>query len=149
MSLRLPYALAVLCVAAPFAAAAAPPVGIDSNRITILFSKLDEDAFETRQAADDELRGMGPGVVAYLREEHLRTASPEVRHRLDRIIRDLAIREHVPVLVGQLGHQDARYRASAEKMLLKAGPGHLAVLLGCRQRPVRRPGESGPQHPLR
>ena len=71
---------------------------------------------------------MGPPVVAYLRDEQLRTASLEVKDRLNRMVRDLTVSERLPELEGQLGHADARHRASAEAALRQAGPDNLPAL---------------------
>ena len=71
------FAVAALLIAAGLGRPAAPPAAIDSTRVTALLEALDADEFDTRQGADEELRGMGRAVVAYLQEEHLRTPSPE------------------------------------------------------------------------
>ena len=128
MSLRHLSALAALCLGASLAPAAAPLARIDSFRVTALLAALDHDDFDTRQAADIELRRMGFRVLAYLREEQLRTPSFEVKDRLNRIIRDLDIRERLPDLVALLGHADARRRACAEATLRQAGPDQLPAL---------------------
>ena len=108
--------------------AAAAPVGIDSSRVTVLLQALDDDSFDVRQAADDELRGMGRAVIPYLREEHLRSPSPEVKGRLGRMIDDLSVGEGIPTLVKQLPHDDPRFRARAELALRKASRENLPAL---------------------
>ncbi|MGL4553095.1 MAG: hypothetical protein ACRC33_18170 [Gemmataceae bacterium] len=101
-----------LCLPA-LAFTAAPPTRIDCDRVTALLRALDDDQFQARKDADDELRRMGKAVLPYLREEQLRTASLEVRDRLNKIARDLSADELVPTLVQQLTHSDARHRRHA------------------------------------
>ncbi len=121
-------ALLALLFAAGLAAAAAPPTGIDSSRVITLLLALDDDSFDVRQSADEELRGMGRAVVAYLREEHLRSPSLEVKARLGRMIDDLTVGERIPALVKQLGHDDSRFRVHAELTLRKASMENLPAL---------------------
>lgn len=124
----MPYRLTALLLASSLAFAAAPPRAIDSFRVTALLTALDDDSFDTRQAADAELRRMGPAVVAYLRDEQLRTASLEVKDRLNRMVRDLTVGERVPELAKMLDHADARHRAHAEETLRKAAADILPAL---------------------
>jgi hypothetical protein len=83
--------------------------------------RLDAESFHTRQKADDTLRGMGKALLPKLREERTRTASLEVRYRLDRMIHDLTIDERIPGLVQMLIHDNPQYGAQAEFTLRQAG----------------------------
>jgi len=122
------FALLALTLSAGLLSAAAPPAGIDSGRVSVLLRDLDDDAFAVRQSADEELRGMGRAVVAYIQEERLRSPSLEVRDRLERMMRDMSVGERIPTLVKQLGHADARFRTHAELTLRKAGVENLPAL---------------------
>jgi hypothetical protein len=122
------FAVAALLVAASLGRAAAPPVGVDCARVSALLQALDDDDFDTRQSADEELRGMGRAVVAYLQEEHLRTPSPEVKARLGFMIRDLTLGERIPELVKMLSHADGRFRSHAEVTLRKVSVEDLPAL---------------------
>jgi HEAT repeat protein len=126
LSRSLALALLVFCPALGFAAA--PPTRIDSNRVTVLLGLLDDEEFEVRKNADDELRRMGKAVIPYLREEQLRSASLEVRDRLKKIVRDLGADEGVPTLIQQLTHEDARFRQHAAFALGRLTPDHLPAL---------------------
>jgi HEAT repeat protein len=126
LSRSLALALLVFCPALSFAAA--PPTQIDSDRVTVLLGLLDDDEFEVRKNADDELRKMGKAVIPYLREEQMRSASLEVRDRLKKIVRDLSADEGVPTLVQQLTHKDARFRQHAVFALGRLTPDHLPAL---------------------
>lgn len=119
------FAALLLAAAAP---AAAPPRQVDSDRVTVLLQMLDDDDFETRRAADDELRTLGRAVLPYLHDEHLRTASLEVRDRLGRMIRDLTVDERVPDLVKMLTHAEGRFRIHAAHCLRQLGPDQLPAL---------------------
>jgi HEAT repeat protein len=122
------FALAALVLVAGSLSAAAPPVAINSDRVTTLLEALDDDSFDVRQSADEELRAMGRAVVGYLRDEHLRTQSPEVRDRLSRMIHDLNVHERIPHLVRMLTHKDERFRTHAERALRNVPPAELPAL---------------------
>lgn len=121
-------ALVALLLATGSLPAAGPRFTIDSFRVTALLESLDDDNFEVRQQADEELRQMGKAVVAYLREEHLRTKSPEVKDRLGRMIRDLSVHERIPQLVEMLSHKDQRFRTHAHRTLRNVSLDQLPVL---------------------
>jgi hypothetical protein len=60
-------------------------------------------------------------VLPLLRAEHRRTTSPEVRHRLDLMMRDLTFDEQIPGLVQLLGHANTAFRDQADRILRQAG----------------------------
>jgi hypothetical protein len=118
----------VVAIMTSLAPAAAPPAGPDAQHVRVLLRRLDSDHFSTRLRADDELRTIGKGVLPYLRTEHERTQSPEVRDRLAVMIRDLTIDERVGQLVKLLGDKDAQMRARADYALRQAGAGVVPLL---------------------
>jgi hypothetical protein len=121
MPSRLCAVLLVILVHVAAVRAAAPPAGLDSARVKVLLHRLDAESFHTRQKADDTLRAMGKAVLPLLREERSRTASLEVRYRLDRMIHDLTIDERIPGLIQMLGHNNPQFGAQAEYALRQAG----------------------------
>jgi hypothetical protein len=108
--------------------AAAPPGGVDDARVKVLLHRLDAESFHTRQKADDTLRAMGKPVLPLLREELGRTASLEVRSRLERMVNDLTIDERIGDLVEMLGHQNSQFGDQAEYALRQAGAGVVPLL---------------------
>jgi len=70
-------------------AQAAELAATDPDRILRLLSDLDDDSFDVRQRADQQLRQMGPGILPWLHDEYQRNPSFEVRDRVRRMIRDL------------------------------------------------------------
>jgi len=70
-------------------AQAAEPAAADPDRILRLLNDLDDDHFDVRQRADQQLRAMGPGILPWLHDEYQRNPSLEVRDRVRRMIRDL------------------------------------------------------------
>ncbi len=109
-------------------AAVAPPANIDISRVKVLLHNLDAESFRTRQQADESLRALGKPVLPLLREERGRTASLEVRFRLDRIVHDLTLDERIPDLVQMLGHEDTQFRDRAEYALRQAGAAVVPLL---------------------
>ena len=127
MPTRLVCAL-IVAVVTTLAPAAAPPAGPDAKHVGVLMRRLDSDDFSTRLRADDELRAMGKRVLPYVRAEHERTESPEVRDRLTVMIRDLTIDERVGQLVKLLADDDAQTRARADYALRQAGASVVPLL---------------------
>lgn len=73
-----------------------PPDAVTAGRIKALLEKLDDESYETREAASRDLRALG-----FLAEEALRQAvqgspSPEVRIRA-RVLRQALLEEHRPL----------------------------------------------------
>jgi hypothetical protein len=96
--------------------------------VKILLRRLDADNFFTRQRADVALRAMGKPVLPLLRQERERTTSLEVRHRLDRMLRDLTFDEEVSRLVRLLGHANPEIRLLATRALRQSGTSVLPLL---------------------
>ena len=126
MSIRLAFAVAVVFTS--LAVGAAPPTVLDAGHVRELLIQLDSDAFSTRLHADNELRAMGKSVLPFLRTEHEKTDSLEVRDRLRLMIRDLTIDERIGQLVKRLGDKDALERARADYALRQAGAGIVPLL---------------------
>ena len=121
-------ALVAAAVLTTLATAVAPPGIPDAEQVRVLLRRLDSDSFRTRLRADNELRGMGKGVLPLLRAEHERTDSLEVRDRLTNMIHDLTIDERVGQLVKLLGDKDALNRTRADYALRQAGAGVVPLL---------------------
>jgi hypothetical protein len=116
--------VALALLAAAGLPAAAPP----TSRVAALLNDLDDDAFDTRQQADDALRAMGPAVLPTLKDELARSSSPEVRFRLSRMVRDLGLGDHIARMVRRLGADNPQGVAKAEEALRQAGAGALPLL---------------------
>ncbi len=118
MCLRL--VLALLC-SAHLCWAVAPPRAVNTDQVRAWLVELDDDDFEIRQRADEQLRSLGKAVVPTLKQELSRTKSYEVKARLGRMIHDLTLDERIETMVRQLADQDAATRARAAWELRRAG----------------------------
>src|SRR5690349_16541736 len=122
------HALAALLVLPAALPAAAPPAGLDPDRVQALLRRLDHDRFEVRQRADEALRACGRAVVPCLRSEIERARSLEVRWRLGRIVHDLTMDERVGPLVQLLGDGDPQTRERADWALRRGGAAVVPLL---------------------
>jgi hypothetical protein len=71
--------------------AAAPPSGPDPARLRVLVRQLDDDDYHTRERAEQGLSKLAEADVPALRKALAATTSAEVRRRLGRVIRRLAV----------------------------------------------------------
>jgi len=60
-------------------------VPVDDARVLALIGQLGDDEFKVREAAEEELKGLGKSCLAML-DKHKNTDDPEVRVRIRRII---------------------------------------------------------------
>ncbi len=109
------------------ASAAAPPA-IDRARLAALLLQLDDDNFDKREYADRALRASGKMLLPLLEGEKERNPSPEVRNRLEGIIRELTADEHVPELVRLLAETEPEVRDLADWELRRYGKVVLPLL---------------------
>jgi hypothetical protein len=63
------------------------PLGLDDSRLTRLIRDLDDDAFQVREKAAQELESLGPKAEAALRRALEGNPSTEVRSRIQRLLK--------------------------------------------------------------
>jgi hypothetical protein len=107
--------------------AAAPPAP-DAARVGVLVRQLDDDRFRVRERADRALQKCGKAVVPLLRAELARARSPEVRSRLNNILKVLTADERVPDLVRLLGDSQNDNRERADYELRRYGKAVVPLL---------------------
>jgi WD40 repeat protein len=79
------------------------PAETDARRVARLLKDLDDDEFEKREKATEELKGLGQRAEAALREALKNSPSAEARHRIERLLERLKPDENTspsPELVG-------------------------------------------------
>jgi hypothetical protein len=105
----------------PLLSQAAAPPPLDGARLAALLKQLDDDDYDSRTAADRELRTVHRAALPVLRDTMARSPSLEVRHRLEGIIREITAGEHVPPLVRLLSEQQVDIQEQADYELRHFG----------------------------